>query len=45
MNYRVTRGEKNGIRFYGIPHFTGYWRVTKADFDAIVAAIHKDMNN
>lgn len=45
MNYRVMRGEKDGIRFYGIPHFTGYWRVTKADFNAIVAAIHKDMSN
>lgn len=43
MVHRVMCGEKDGIRFYGIPHFTGYWRVTKADFDAIVVAIHEDL--
>lgn len=45
MRHRVMQGEKDGIRFYGVPHLTGFWAMTKADFDAIVAAIHKDMCN
>lgn len=45
VKHRVVRGEKDGIRFYGLPHFTGYWKVTKSDFDAIIATIHNDMSN
>jgi len=44
MTQRIMRGEKDGIRFYGVPHLSGARNFSKADFDAIIAAIHKDIS-
>lgn len=42
MRQRIMTSEKNGIRFYGIPHLSGARNFSKADFDAIIATIHKE---
>lgn len=43
VSQRIMRGESKGIVFYGIPHPSAAFGLSKLDFDAIIAAIHNDI--
>lgn len=43
--FKVMRGDKDGIVYYGMPHISAARGFSKADCDAIIAAIHQDLQS